>query len=258
MATGPAAHRRGIVPRACCTTSSGSTRSTSRPSGSAGATTDDAEGEALAAPADAVAAITREAVIERMAQLTGVIDQVPSAVSAVKVDGKRAYQRVRDGEAVELAARTVTVSAFDLLDVRRGDGWLDLDVRVACSSGTYVRALARDLGQALGVGGHLTALRRTRIGRFDVAEAGALDGLDVAASPGARRGRTPRAAGRRRRPRAVRDLRHGKRIDPPADAVEAGGTLRSPRSARATCSSPSSSVAAAAEGRHRFPAEEDA
>jgi tRNA pseudouridine55 synthase len=186
-----------------------------------GTTTDDAEGEALAAaPADAVASISREGVLERMTRLTGVIDQVPSAVSAVKVDGKRAYQRVREGEAVELAARTVTVSAFDLLDERRGDGWLDLDVRVACSSGTYVRALARDLGMALGVGGHLTALRRTRIGRFDVAEAGALEGLDVAA---ARLG--PAEAARRALPAiavdadAVRDLRHGKRIDPPADAA---------------------------------------
>jgi tRNA pseudouridine55 synthase len=187
-------------------------------------TTDDAEGEPLAAaPADAVAAITREAVIERMARLTGVIEQVPSAVSAGKVGGKRAYQRVRDGEAVELAARTVTVSAFDLLEVRHGDGWLDLDVRVACSSGTYVRALARDLGADLGVGGHLTALRRTRIGRFDVAEAGALEGLDVAA---ARLG--PAEAARRALPAvaidgdAVRDLRHGKRVDAPADAAEAG------------------------------------
>lgn len=187
-------------------------------------TTDDAEGEPLAAaPADAVAAITREAVIEGMARLTGVIEQVPSAVSAVKVDGKRAYQRVRDGEAVELAARTVTVSSFDLLEIRHGDGWLDLDVRVACSSGTYVRALARDLGADLGVGGHLTSLRRTRIGRFDVAEAGALEGLDVAAA-----GLGPAEAARRALPAvaidgdAVRDLRHGKRVDAPADAAEAG------------------------------------
>ncbi|WP_449224249.1 tRNA pseudouridine(55) synthase TruB [Agromyces binzhouensis] len=179
-----------------------------------GTTTDDAEGEALpAASAEAVAAIARAAVEAGMAELTGTIDQVPSAVSAVKVDGKRAYQRVRDGEAVELAARTVTVSAFELLDVREGAGWLDLDVRVACSSGTYVRALARDLGAALGVGGHLTALRRTRIGRFDVAEAGSLEGIDVAAARLA-----PAEAARRVLPAvevdadAVRDLRHGKRI----------------------------------------------
>jgi tRNA pseudouridine55 synthase len=188
-----------------------------------GTTTDDAEGEPLAAArADAVASIGRDQIVERMARLTGVIEQVPSAVSAVKVDGKRAYQRVRDGEAVELAARTVTVAAFDLLDLRPGDGWLDLDVRVACSSGTYVRALARDLGGDLGVGGHLTALRRTRIGRFDVAEAGALDGLDVAA---ARLG--PAEAARRALPAvdidadAVRDLRHGKRVDAPAAAADA-------------------------------------
>ncbi|KZE95089.1 tRNA pseudouridine synthase B [Agromyces sp. NDB4Y10] len=185
-----------------------------------GTTTDDAEGEALAAaPADAIAAVTGEAITARMAEQTGVIEQVPSAVSAVKVDGKRAYQRVRDGEQVELKARTVTVTAFELLDTRAGDGWLDLDVRVACSSGTYVRALARDLGAALGVGGHLTALRRTRIGRFDVAEAGSLEGFDVAA-----RRLAPAEAARRALPvvviddDAARDLRHGKRIDAPADA----------------------------------------
>ncbi|WP_353815606.1 tRNA pseudouridine(55) synthase TruB [Agromyces sp. SYSU T00266] len=190
-------------------------------------TTDDAEGEALAAAsAEAVAAIAPTAVESGMAELTGTIEQVPSAVSAVKVDGKRAYQRVRDGEAVELAPRTVTVSAFELLDARAGDGWLDLDVRVECSSGTYVRALARDLGAALGVGGHLTSLRRTRIGRFDVAEAGALDGIDVAAAR-----LSPADATRRVLPvvdvdvDAVRDLRHGKRIDAPDPARElAGGT----------------------------------
>lgn len=190
-----------------------------------GTTTDDAEGEALpAASADAVAAIDREQVLERMAPLTGVIEQVPSAVSAVKVDGRRAYQRVREGEQVELKARTVTVSAFELLEVREGDGWLDLDVRVACSSGTYVRALARDLGAALGVGGHLTALRRTRIGRFDVAEAGELEGFDVAA-----RRLSPADAARRALPvveidaDSARDLRHGKRIAAPADEADRAG-----------------------------------
>lgn len=187
-----------------------------------GTTTDDAEGEPLAAaPADVVAAITRESVLERMSRLTGVIEQVPSAVSAVKVDGRRAYQRVRDGEAVELAARTVTVAAFDLLDVREGDGWLDLDVRVACSSGTYVRALARDLGAGLGTGGHLTALRRTRVGAFGVDEAASLEGLDVAASL-----MSPADAASRALP-AVRlteqqavDLGHGKRIEA-SDAPDA-------------------------------------
>src|SRR5207248_3021096 len=105
-----------------------------------------------------------------MAALTGAIEQVPSLVSAIKVDGRRAYARVRAGEEVELPARPVTVSEFRLLD-RRGT---DLDVTVECSSGTYVRALARDLGAALGVGGHLTALRRTRVGPFTLGHASTL------------------------------------------------------------------------------------
>ncbi|WP_234661805.1 tRNA pseudouridine(55) synthase TruB [Agromyces marinus] len=194
-----------------------------------GTTTDDAEGEALpAASADLVAGLGREAVLARMAELTGTIDQVPSSVSAVKVDGKRAYRRVRDGEAVDLPARTVTVSVFEAGAQRAGDGWLDLDVRVACSSGTYVRALARDLGAGLGVGGHLTALRRTRIGAFDVAEAGGLEGFDVAAARLA-----PAAAARRVLPAigvdedGVRDLRHGKRIAAPpgAGTIAAGDPI---------------------------------
>jgi tRNA pseudouridine55 synthase len=108
-----------------------------------------------------------------MAELTGEIAQVPSSVSAVKVDGVRSYARVRAGEDVELAPRRVTVSRFELVE-RRGD---DLDVRVTCTSGTYVRALARDLGRSLGVGAHLTALRRTRVGPFDLAQARTLDQL---------------------------------------------------------------------------------
>ena len=127
--------------------------------------TDDAEGEVVEVR-DA-SEVTDAAVAGAMAALTGEIAQIPSSVSAVKVDGVRSYARVRAGEAVELAARRVTVSRFALLE-RRGD---DLDVLVDCTSGTYVRALARDLGAALGVGGHLTALRRTRVGPF---------GLDVA------------------------------------------------------------------------------
>jgi tRNA pseudouridine55 synthase len=128
-------------------------------------TTDDAQGETLST-ADA-SAVADEAVKDGIAKLTGHIQQVPSAVSAVKVDGKRAYARVRAGEQVELAARPVEVSRFDLLATRREDG-LELDVMVECSSGTYVRALARDLGADLGVGGHLAALRRTRVGPFDL------------------------------------------------------------------------------------------
>jgi tRNA pseudouridine55 synthase len=128
-------------------------------------TTDDAQGETLST--SDVSGVTDEAVAAGIARLTGHIQQVPSAVSAVKVDGKRAYARVRAGEQVELAARPVEVSRFDLLAARREDG-LELDVMVECSSGTYVRALARDLGADLGVGGHLAALRRTRVGPFDL------------------------------------------------------------------------------------------
>jgi len=138
--------------------------------------TDDAEGEVLSAvDASGVSAAGLDAAIGR---LTGVIEQVPSAVSAIKIDGRRSYARVRSGEDVQLAARPVTVSRFSVLDVRPAGTCLDVDVEVGVSSGTYVRALARDLGASLGVGGHLTALRRTRVGRFTVRDAVPLDRLE--------------------------------------------------------------------------------
>lgn len=139
--------------------------------------TDDAEGEVVSsASADGV---TLEALAAAVADLTGPIAQVPSSVSAIKVDGKRSYARVRSGDQVELAARPVTVSVFDVLATRRTEpGLLDLDVEVECSSGTYVRALARDLGEVLGVGGHLTALRRTRVGPFALDAARTLEQLE--------------------------------------------------------------------------------
>ncbi len=137
--------------------------------------TDDAEGEVVGgAPAGSV---PDEAIAAGMADLTGEIDQVPSSVSAIKVDGRRSYARVRAGEQVALAARRVTVARFDRLATRRDGDLVDLDVEVVCSSGTYVRALARDLGAALGVGGHLTALRRTAVGGFTLAEAVTLEQL---------------------------------------------------------------------------------
>lgn len=144
-------------------------------------TTDDAEGESVAR-ADA-SALARSAIAAGIAALTGEIDQVPSAVSAIKVDGRRAYARVRAGEQVELAPRRVTVSRFEVRAERRDSatGTLDLDVVVGCSSGTYIRALARDLGVALGVGGHLTALRRTAIGPFEVTDAVPIESIDRAA-----------------------------------------------------------------------------
>ncbi|MFJ8893136.1 tRNA pseudouridine(55) synthase TruB [Leifsonia sp. NPDC102414] len=146
-------------------------------------TTDDAEGDVVeeAAP-DAVAAVDDDAIRSGIADLTGEIEQVPSSVSAIKVDGKRAYARVRAGEEVVLKARPVTVSEFELLDVRRLPAAIDLDVRVVCSSGTYIRSLARDLGAALGAGGHLTALRRTRVGSFRVEDAHPIEDVDVASA----------------------------------------------------------------------------
>ncbi|MEU4340439.1 tRNA pseudouridine(55) synthase TruB [Nocardia sp. NPDC023852] len=144
-----------------------------------GTTTDDAEGEVLSTtPATH---LSDDHIATRTAELTGDIDQVPATVSAIKVNGERAYARHRAGEDVQLAARPVTVSRFDVL-ARRDDGdFVDLDVVVECSSGTYVRALARDLGAALGVGGHLTALRRTRVGPFTLDHARTLDEVAAAA-----------------------------------------------------------------------------
>ncbi|GEM32829.1 tRNA pseudouridine synthase B [Nocardia neocaledoniensis NBRC 108232] len=141
--------------------------------------TDDAEGEVVATtPAGHV---TDERIAAGVAALTGDIEQVPATVSAIKIDGERAYARARAGEDVQLAARPVTVSRFEVLARRDVDDFVDLDVEVDCSSGTYIRALARDLGAALGVGGHLTALRRTRVGPFTLEHARTLDELAAAA-----------------------------------------------------------------------------
>ncbi|WP_408899601.1 tRNA pseudouridine(55) synthase TruB [Nocardioides sp. R1-1] len=130
-------------------------------------TTDDAEGETTAtASAAAIAELSEEAVRSALAAFEGEIDQVPSTVSAIKVDGKRAYARARAGEEVELKARPVTIHEIAVGELRREGERIDVDVRVRCSSGTYIRALARDLGVALGVGGHLTALRRHSVGPF--------------------------------------------------------------------------------------------
>ena len=143
--------------------------------------TDDAEGEVTSATG--AAGIERDVVVAAASALTGDIEQVPSAVSAIKVKGERAYHRVRAGEQVELAARPVSVSRFAVGDMRRldadGTSVLDVDVEVTVSSGTYVRALARDLGAALGCGGHLTALRRTRVGGFGIGTAHPLAELEA-------------------------------------------------------------------------------
>ena len=172
---------------------------------------DDADGvETARADADALGAVTPERIAAGVANLTGAISQVPSTVSAIKVGGRRAYDLARAGEEVQLKARDVTVSRFEVLAVRPVDGAIDLDVVVDCSSGTYIRALARDLGADLGVGGHLTALRRTRIGPFDVAAAVDI-APDAALAPPAEvaaavLGALPVTA------EEARDLRHGKRL----------------------------------------------
>lgn len=192
---------------------------------------DDADG-AVTQVTDA-SSVDSAAIADGISALTGGIAQVPSRVSAIKVDGRRAYDLARAGEDVVLAARDVTVSRFDVRAERRTTGLIDLDVVVDCSSGTYIRALARDLGAALGVGGHLTALRRTRIGPFEVADAvsvdalsaeGLLDPADVAVRVLGRFDATAVEA---------RDLRHGKRlagaaarvVGGRAAAVEPGGAL---------------------------------
>lgn len=189
--------------------------------------TDDAEGESTGlAPAERVQALTSEQVLAEVARLTGKIQQVPSAVSAIKVDGKRSYARVRSGEEVALAARPVTVSEFTVHEqglVQESDGTVlyRVEATVTCSSGTYVRALARDLGEALGTGGHLTALRRTRVGGVGLDEAHTLEELG---SLVAGQGRLPvtsmeqAAAGlfpvRQLTAAEAADLAHGRRIAP--------------------------------------------
>ncbi|MEU7153392.1 tRNA pseudouridine(55) synthase TruB [Streptomyces sp. NPDC045456] len=145
--------------------------------------TDDAEGEITASKA--AHGLDRAAIDAGVAELTGAIMQVPSKVSAIKIDGKRSYARVRKGEDVEIPARPVIVSSFVVYSVEEaeaadGTPVTDLLVSVECSSGTYIRALARDLGEALGVGGHLTALRRTRVGPYKLDRARTLEQLQTA------------------------------------------------------------------------------
>ncbi|MDY0909175.1 tRNA pseudouridine(55) synthase TruB [Microbacterium sp. CFBP9034] len=172
--------------------------------------TDDADGTPTGG-ADA-SSLTASEILDAIVPLTGLISQVPSTYSAIKVDGRRAYDLARAGEQVELKAREVTVSRFHVAEERRDAGTIDLDVVVDCSSGTYIRSLARDLGRTLGVGGHLTALRRTRIGPFDVSHAHAAD--ELAEAPLL----TPAEAATTVLGRLdvtldeARDLRHGKRL----------------------------------------------
>lgn len=182
----------------------------------AATTTDDREGDVVAnADPSVLAVLGDDSIIEAAAGFIGQIRQRPSAVSAVKVDGMRAYERVRSGQDVELPERVVNVLDFEILDIRHLPQAIDVDVRVVCSAGTYIRALARDLGQVLGVGGHLVALRRTRSGNINVADCIAIQ--DVAVE----RMLSPAAFARRELPvveideaSAVR-ARHGSRLELP-------------------------------------------
>jgi len=139
--------------------------------------TDDREGEVIEqASSEQITSVTNEQIDLELSKLRGVIQQVPSAVSAIKVNGEKAYDRVRAGEVFELKSREVTISKLAIVgEIRREAKHIDLDIIVDCSSGTYIRAIARDLGAALGVGGHFTELRRTRIGKFNVEDAMQLD-----------------------------------------------------------------------------------
>ena len=137
--------------------------------------TDDAEGEVTGrTPAGGIA---EDRIRTALAGFVGDIDQVPSAVSAIKIGGVRSYQRVRQGDQVDLPARRIRIDRLDVLAVRPGPATTDVDIDLTCSSGTYVRAVARDLGTGLGVGGHLTALRRTAVGGFTLAESATLEQL---------------------------------------------------------------------------------
>lgn len=178
--------------------------------------TDDRESDYLSqATPEEISRITDEQILSAVAELTGEIEQVPSSVSAIKVDGVRSYAKVRGGEEVKLKARPVSVARFDLLKTDRSESFIDLTVVIDCSSGTYVRALARDLGSKLGVGGHLTALRRTRVGGYTIDQASALpevgDSLNLISSFEAAQAFPIVHLSEQE----VIDLRHGKRISNP-------------------------------------------
>ncbi|MEX1079402.1 MAG: tRNA pseudouridine(55) synthase TruB [Homoserinimonas sp.] len=199
--------------------------------------TDDAEGRITeTADPEAVDALIPQDVEIAIGELTGVIQQVPSSVSAIKVGGKRAYAMSRQGEVVELAPRTVTVSAFEIVGIdltaeHSTSGprqYWDVEVRVECTSGTYIRALARDLGRALGLGGHLTALRRTRVGPFDVAQASELDDLKVSALLSPASVATTLFPNLSLDEQQAVDLEHGKRIDTPGLAAQAAAGYSGP------------------------------
>ena len=175
--------------------------------------TDDADGEAVGESIDSRNLSVDDIQIE-INRLTGNIMQVPSSVSAIKVDGKRAYAMVRGGEEVKLEPRPVLVSKFEIVGkpAIAEAFFLDIDVIIDCSSGTYVRALARHLGVALGVGAHLTALRRTRVGSYSIDSAVMLDAAKPESVTALNEAARAEFSVRELTAQEVKDLRHGKRL----------------------------------------------
>lgn len=218
----------------------------------AATTTDDAAGEILtrATRAD-VLVVSDDAISAAATELTGNIQQRPSAVSAVKVDGVRAYARVRAGEDVALPAREVTVYKFNIRSITHDDhaGWIDVTADFTVSSGTYIRALARDLGAALGVGGHLTSLRRTRSGKFSEVDAIALP------DQGDELGALSLAQAMHRclmcvevDEAAARSLGHGRSISLPAGAIPSDDEVDTNVSVGLTCGDTALAVATVRDG----------
>lgn len=181
-------------------------------------TTDDLEGEITS---EAFAGdVTIQQIKENIKNLTGSIQQVPSSVSAIKIEGKRAYELAREGKEVVIPARSVEVYHFQpTSDLRRIGDFVEFDVSVDCSSGTYIRALARDLGATLGVGGHLRALRRTRIGEFSISDATTVENVQEPKS-------LLEVANRifpliELTPEQAQDIVHGKRVNLASETVVA-------------------------------------
>lgn len=135
-------------------------------------TTDDREGEILNTAS--TEGITDDAINSGLMKQVGMIMQVPSKVSAIKIAGERAYDLVRQGKEVEIPARQVEITSIDVLKIKRNE-FIDIDIDVMCSAGTYIRSIARDLGESLSVGGHLISLRRTLVSPFDLSDCSSLD-----------------------------------------------------------------------------------
>ncbi len=177
-----------------------------------GTTTDDAEGERIDFPEGDLASVSIEALDHVLARFRGQISQVPSTFSAIKVEGKRAYDLARSGAEVELKARPVSVYRLERGEPERHKGHIDIELTIDCSSGTYIRALARDIGGALGVGGHLVALRRSAVGPFDVADALSHERIESSGLRGLAESAalvmTPVRLGQRE----VDDVRHGRAV----------------------------------------------